>query len=86
MRVRGPRSCYSFELLQRAPRVVFRGTNLLTSTYLQYNSAGDLAALRVQFNYTFRTIDNVFISYNDTHFTDRVCSQESNQSLVLTMT
>jgi hypothetical protein len=83
MRVRGPRSCYRFELLQRAPRGVFRGTNLLTSTY---NSAGDSANAPVQFNYTFRTIDNVFVSYHDTHVTDGVCSQESNQFAGPTMT
>jgi hypothetical protein len=44
-------------------------TNRLTFTYLQYNSAGDPAALQVRFNYIFRTIDNVFISYTDTQFT-----------------
>jgi len=61
-------------------------TNLLTSAYLQYNSAGDLAALQVRFNYIFRTIDNVFISYNETRFTDGMFSEKSNRSLVLKMT
>lgn len=61
-------------------------TNLLTSAYVQYNSAGDLAALQVRFNYIFRTIDNVFISYNETRFTDGVFSKKSNRSLVLKMT
>ena len=37
--------------------------SLLTSTFLQYDSPGDLAALQVRFNYIFRTIDNFFIVY-----------------------
>jgi len=61
-------------------------TNLLTSAYVQYNSEGELAAIQVRFNYIFRTIDNVFISYNETRFTDGMFSGESNRSLVLKVT
>ncbi len=61
-------------------------TNLLTSAYLQYNSAGDLAALQVRLNYIFRTIDNVLVSYTETRLTDGIFSGESNRSLVLKMT
>ncbi len=60
--------------------------NLLTSTFLQYNSKGELAALQVRFNYIFRTIDNFFIVYNETRFTDGVFSGESNRSLILKVT
>jgi len=60
--------------------------NLLTSTFLQYNSTGDLAALQVRFNYIFRTIDNFFIVYNETRFTDGVFSGESDRSLILKIT
>jgi hypothetical protein len=60
--------------------------NLLTSTFLQYNSRGELAAIQVRFNYIFRTIDNFFIVYNETYFTDGMFSGESNRSLVLKIT
>jgi len=60
--------------------------SLLTSTFLQYNSTGDLAALQVRFNYIFRTIDNFFIVYNETRFTDGVFSGESDRSLILKVT
>ena len=60
--------------------------SLLTSTFLQYNSTGDLAALQVRFNYIFRTIDNFFIVYNETRFTDGVFSGESDRSLILKIT
>ena len=60
--------------------------NLLTSTFLQYNSTGDLAALQVRFNYIFRTIDNFFIVYNETRFTDGVFSGESDRSLIVKVT
>lgn len=53
---------------------------------MQYTSEGDLAALQVRFNYIFRTIDNVFVSYNETRFTDGIFSAQSNRSLVLKMT
>ena len=61
-------------------------TNLLTSTFIQYNSTGDLAAIQFRFNYIFRTIDNFFIVYNETRFTDGVFSGESDRSLVLKLT
>jgi hypothetical protein len=61
-------------------------TNFLTSAYVQYNSAGDLAALQVRFNYIFRTIDNFYIAYNETRFTEGVFSGKSNRSLVFKMT
>ena len=61
-------------------------SNLLTSTFLQYNSTGQLAALQVRFNYIFRTIDNFFIVYNETRFTDGVFSGESDRSLILKVT
>ncbi len=60
--------------------------NLLTSAFLQYNSKGDLAALQVRFNYIFRTIDNFFIVYNETRFTDGVFSGESDRSLIFKVT
>ncbi len=60
--------------------------SLLTSTFLQYNSTGQLAALQVRFNYIFRTIDNFFIVYNETRFTDGVFSGESDRSLILKIT
>ncbi len=61
-------------------------SDLLTSTFLQYNSKGQLAALLVRFNYIFRTIDNFFIVYNETRFTDGVFSGESDRSLILKIT
>ncbi len=60
--------------------------NLLTSAFLQYNSEGELAALQVRFNYIFRTIDNFFIVYNETRFTDGVFSGESDRSLIVKIT
>ena len=61
-------------------------TNLLTSAYVQYNSAGDLAAFQLRFNYIFRTIDYVIVTYNETRFTDGPLSGKANQSLVLKLT
>lgn len=61
-------------------------TNLLTSAYLQYNSAGQLAATQVRLNYIFRTIDNLYIVFNDTHFTDGIFKGRSNRSLVTKIT
>jgi hypothetical protein len=61
-------------------------TNLLTSTYLQYNSTGDLAALQVRVNYIFRTIDNFYIVYNDTRFTAGPFDGRANRSLVVKTT
>jgi hypothetical protein len=61
-------------------------TSLLTSAYLQYNSAGNLAAMQFRLNYIFRTIDNFYIVYNDTHFNGGPFDGKSNRSLVLKMT
>jgi len=61
-------------------------TSVLTSAFLQYNSSGDLAALQVRFNYIFRTIDNIFIVYNETRFVDGVFEDRANRSLVFKTT
>ncbi len=61
-------------------------TNLLTSAFAQYNSAGQLAATQVRMNYIFRTIDNVFLVYNETRYTDGVFDGRANKSLVLKVT
>ena len=61
-------------------------TNLLTSVFAQYNSAGQLAATQVRMNYIFRTIDNVFLVYNETRYTDGVFDGRANKSLVLKVT
>ena len=61
-------------------------TNLLTSAYVQYNSAGELAAVQVRLNYIFRTIDNFIVAYNEMRYTDGLLSGKSNQSLVLKIT
>ncbi len=61
-------------------------TNLLTSAYVQYNSAGELAGLQLRLNYIFRTIDNIYLVYNETRFTAGVFDGRSNRSLVLKTT
>lgn len=61
-------------------------TNLLTSAFAQYNSAGQLAATQVRVNYIFRTIDNVFLVYNETRYTDGAFDGRANKSLVLKVT
>ena len=61
-------------------------TSLLTSAFLQYNSAGQLAATQVRLNYIFRTIDNFYIVYNETRFTDGVFDGRANKSLVMKAT
>ncbi len=60
--------------------------SLLTSAYLQYTSAGQLAALQLRLNYIFRTIDNFFIVYNETRYTEGAFNGKSNRSLVLKVT
>ena len=60
--------------------------NLLTSAFLQYNSSGDLAAIQLRFNYIFRTIDNFYIVYNETRYTDGLLSGSLNQSLTAKIT
>lgn len=61
-------------------------TNVLTSAYLQYNSAGQLAATQVRFNYIFRTIDNLYVVFNDVRYTEGVFTGRSNRSLVTKVT
>ena len=60
--------------------------SFLTSTLLQYNSSGSLAAFQVRLNYIFRQIDNIYLVYNDTRFTDGVYDGLSNRSLVFKVT
>ena len=61
-------------------------TDLLTSAFLQYNSSGELAAIQVRLNYIFRTIDNIFVVYNETRFVDGIFREESNRSFVVKTT
>lgn len=61
-------------------------TSLLTSAFVQYNSAGQLAATQVRVNYIFRTIDNLYLVYNETRFTDGLFDGQANKSLVLKVT
>ena len=61
-------------------------TDLLTSAFFQYNSSGELAAIQVRLNYIFRTIDNIFIVYNETRFIDGVFQNEANRSFVVKTT
>jgi len=60
--------------------------SILTAAFIQYNSSGNLAALQVRLNYIFRQIDNVFLVYNLTRFTEGVYDGLSNSSLVLKVT
>ena len=61
-------------------------TNWLTSVFAQYNSAGQLAATQVRLNYIFRTIDNIFLVYNETRYTEGIFDGRANRSLVLKAT
>jgi hypothetical protein len=61
-------------------------TSLLTSAYLQYNSAGQLAATQVRFNYIFRTIDNLYVVFNDVRYTEGPFAGRSNRSLLTKVT
>lgn len=45
-----------------------------------------MAAIQVRFNYIFRTIDNVYVVFNETRFTGGVFADRSNRSLVLKVT
>jgi len=60
--------------------------SFLTSAFLQYNSSGNLVAIQVRLNYIFRQIDNIYLVYNDTRFTDGVYKGLSNRSLVFKVT
>jgi hypothetical protein len=61
-------------------------TSLLTSAFVQYNSAGQLAATQLRLNYIFRTIDNVYLVFNETRFTAGVFDGRANRSLVMKVT
>lgn len=61
-------------------------TSLLTSAFVQYNSTGHLAATQVRLNYIFRSIDNIYLVYNETRFTEGTFDGRSNRSLVLKAT
>jgi hydroxyethylthiazole kinase-like sugar kinase family protein len=61
-------------------------TNLLTSAFVQYNSAGQLAATQVRFNYIFRTIDNLYVVFNETRYTDGPFDGHTNRSFVMKIT
>jgi hypothetical protein len=43
-------------------------------------------AIQVRLNYIFRQIDNIYLVYNDTRFTDGVYKGLSNRSLVFKVT
>ena len=60
--------------------------DLLTSMLFQYNSEGELSALQLRFNYIFRNIDNFYLVYNETRFTDGPFRNRSNRSLVSKIT
>jgi len=61
-------------------------TNLLTAAYIQYNSSGELAALQLRFNYIYRSIDNVYLVYNDTRYTGGRYENRANRSLAFKIT
>jgi hypothetical protein len=61
-------------------------TSLLTSAFVQYNSAGQLAATQLRFNYIFRTIDNIYVVFNETRYTEGVFDGLANRSLVMKVT
>lgn len=61
-------------------------THLLTSAFVQVNSAGQLAAAQVRVNYIFRTIDNLYVVYNETRYTGGVFDGRTNRSLVMKLT
>jgi hypothetical protein len=78
-------SSFTLHLLGIKSNVSFT-PQLLTSTYLQYNTSGNLAAVQVRMNYIFRTIDNVYLVYNETRITRGLLANRSNRSLVAKMT
>jgi hypothetical protein len=61
-------------------------TTLLASANVQYNSAGSLAVLQIRLNYIFRTIDNLYLVYNETRRTAGAFASRSNRSLVAKLT
>ena len=83
--VRLSRGAFVTHLVGLRANVSF-STNLLTSAFVQYNSAGQLAAAQVRFNYIFRSIDNIYLVFNETRFTAGAFADRSNRSLVLKAT
>jgi hypothetical protein len=61
-------------------------TNLLTSAFLQYNSTGQLAASQIRVNFIFRTIDNIYVVYNESRYTAGAFDGRANKSLVMKAT
>jgi hypothetical protein len=61
-------------------------TDLLASAYVQYNSAGQLAASQIRFNYIFRTIDNLYVVFNENRYMEGPFRGRSNRSLVMKIT
>jgi hypothetical protein len=76
---------FTTHLLGLKTNISFSPT-LLSSTYLQYNSAGGLTALQVRLNYIFRTIDNLYVVFNQTLYGAGTNGGQSNRSLVVKMT
>ena len=60
--------------------------NLLTSTFFQYNSEGELTAAQVRVNYIIRNLDNFYLVYNETRFVGGVFEDRSNRTLVAKVT
>jgi hypothetical protein len=60
--------------------------NLLTSTLLQYNSQGELAAIQVRANYILRNLDNFYLVFNETRFSGGAFAGRTDRTLVAKMT
>jgi hypothetical protein len=84
-RINLPEGAFTTHLVGLRWNVSFT-TNLLTSAYLQYSSSGELAGIQVRLNYIFRTIDNIYLVYNDTRFTAGQFVHKDNRSLILKAT
>jgi len=80
-----PEGSFSTHLIGLRTNFAVTGS-VLTSAFMQYNSSGNLAALQIRLNYIFRQIDNVYLVYNLTRFTEGVYDGLSNSSLVLKVT
>lgn len=80
-----PEGAFSTHLIGLRTNFSVTGS-VLTSAFMQYNSSGNLAALQVRLNFIFRQIDNVYLVYNLTRFTEGVYDGLSNSSLVLKVT
>ena len=57
-----------------------------TDSYERVVRPFPIAATQVRVNYIFRTIDNVFIVYNETRYTEGVFDGRANKSLVVKAT